>query len=89
MATFAPYSIVAKNLSTSHDRDIFAGILIGDEILCHVSLGPRSRQSKTAAPVTEDHLRRRVVWGNALAPQVLTGRGLGGGLTSRSLGRSA
>jgi hypothetical protein len=41
-----PFSIVAKNLSTSHDRDIFASILIGDEILCHVSLGPRSRQSK-------------------------------------------
>jgi hypothetical protein len=33
-----PFSIVAKNLSTSHDRDIYAGILIGDEILCHVSL---------------------------------------------------
>jgi hypothetical protein len=41
-----PFSIVAKNLSTSHDRNIFAGILIGDEILCHVSLGPRSRQSR-------------------------------------------
>ena len=41
-----PFCIVAKNLSTSHDRDIFADILIGDEILCHVSLGRRSRQSK-------------------------------------------
>jgi hypothetical protein len=41
-----PFCIVAKNLSTSHDRDIFADILIGDEILCYVSLGRRSRQSK-------------------------------------------
>ena len=33
-----PCSTFAKNLSTSHDRDIYAGILIGDEILRHVSL---------------------------------------------------
>ena len=54
-----PFSVVAKNLSSSHDRDIFAGILIGDEILCHVSLEPRSRQSKQQRPVS-DHLRRGV-----------------------------
>jgi hypothetical protein len=53
-----PFSIVAKNLSTSHDRDIYAGILIGDEILCHVSLEPRSRQSKQQRRVSEDRLRR-------------------------------
>ena len=76
MAILAPFSIVAKNLSTSHDRDIFAGILIGDEIRAMFPSG-RGRGSPNAAPVSEDHLRRGVDWGDAPdTPQVCTGRSL-------------
>ena len=36
-----PFYIVAKaiNLSASNDRDNLVGLWIGDEALCHVSLG--------------------------------------------------
>jgi hypothetical protein len=85
-----PFSIIAKNLATSHDRDNFAGILISDEILCHVSLGPQVAAVQTAAPVSEGHLRREVVWGDAPDTASLhQPKSLGGGLVSRSLDSSA
>jgi hypothetical protein len=66
-----PFCIVVKaiNLSASNDRDNLVGLRIGDEALCHVSLGATrwDATTQTVARKDYDDRRRRQAHGVAKA----------------------